>query len=206
PVTSAQSERFLELVADGWPIADAAWAAGRHRARFYDLRQADRAFDVAWRAAAVRGELVAERAARDTGGVARAHEDDFRTRNEADLAHGDGDRGSAASSSPSAASSADRGSRPGERGGAGAAPRPSLAPEKSERVAGSGNGSRVVARQRDVERKRAKFLELLCNGESVVRAAAGAKAGRRTVYDWRKADAEFAREWDDAWEQGADLL
>src|SRR5262249_30864904 len=79
-------------------------------------------------------------------------------------------------------------------------------PKNQKRVAGSGNGSRVVARQRDVERKRAKFLELLCNGESVVRAAAGAKVGRRTVYDWRKADAEFAREWDDAWEQGADLL
>src|SRR5262249_5521507 len=133
PVTSAQSERFLELVADGWPIADAAWAAGRHRARVYDLRQADRAFDVAWRAAAVRGELVAERAARDTGGVARAHEDDFRTRNEADLAHGDGDRGSAASSNPSAASSADRGSRPGERGSTVTLPSPSLEPEKSEK-------------------------------------------------------------------------
>jgi Homeodomain-like domain len=84
---------------------------------------------------------------------------------------------------------------------------PSLvAPEKSKRVAEVGNDSRAVARQGDVERKRARFLELLCDGESVVRAAAGAKVGRRTVYDWRNADAEFAREWDEAWEQGTDLL
>lgn len=29
---------------------------------------------------------------------------------------------------------------------------------------------------------------------------------RRSLYRWRHADPDFAREWDDAWEQGADLL
>jgi hypothetical protein len=83
-----------------------------------------------------------------------------------------------------------------------------VAPKKSKGVAEAGNASPVVqgARKLGVERKRKRFLEFLCAGEPVTRAAAGAGVGRRTVYDWRKADAEFAQAWDEAWEQGTDLL
>jgi hypothetical protein len=55
------------------------------------------------------------------------------------------------------------------------------------------------------DRRRAKFLELLRDGHPVTQAAEGAKIPRRTVYRWRHDDPDFAREWDEAWEQGSDL-
>lgn len=56
------------------------------------------------------------------------------------------------------------------------------------------------------ERKRARFLELLRDGQPVTRAAEGAKIPRRTLYYWRGEDEEFAQAWDAAYEQGTDYL
>ena len=54
--------------------------------------------------------------------------------------------------------------------------------------------------------KRAKFLAAIADGKSVSSAAKIADLARFTVYDWRKADAEFAKDWDDAIEAGTDKL
>src|SRR5438046_2635871 len=57
-----------------------------------------------------------------------------------------------------------------------------------------------------MERKRRKFLEHVADGLSIVKAAAAANVSRQTVYNWRRDDPEFARDWDDAYEAGTDLL
>jgi hypothetical protein len=61
-------------------------------------------------------------------------------------------------------------------------------------------------RQTVALRKRARFLELIRDGYSVRKACEELKIPRRTLYDHRNADPDFAQDWDDAWEQGADLL
>lgn len=55
-------------------------------------------------------------------------------------------------------------------------------------------------------RKKAKvaFLEYLRDGYSVTGAAVKAGVARRTVYDWRDEDEEFAQAWADAWESRGD--
>jgi transposase len=50
------------------------------------------------------------------------------------------------------------------------------------------------------------FLEALAEGFSVRAAAKTIGAGRRTVYDWRDADPEFKKRWDEAIEDGTDTL
>ncbi len=45
---------------------------------------------------------------------------------------------------------------------------------------------------------KAAFLASLMVGKSVKAAAEHTGVGRRTFYDWRDQDAEFARAWDDA--------
>ena len=58
----------------------------------------------------------------------------------------------------------------------------------------------------DRARARETFLEqfrLTCN---VSHAARSAGIGRRTVYDWREADPEFAAAWDEAEEEAIDAL
>lgn len=55
-------------------------------------------------------------------------------------------------------------------------------------------------------RKRKRFLELVRDGQSIKKAAAAANIPRNTVYRWRQEDPDFAHEWDEAWEQGADHL
>ena len=50
------------------------------------------------------------------------------------------------------------------------------------------------------------FLRALGEGLSVTQAAGRAGMSRRGVYHAREANAEFARAWDDAWEQGTDTL
>jgi hypothetical protein len=55
-------------------------------------------------------------------------------------------------------------------------------------------------------RKRKRFLELVRDGYSIVKASEAAGIPRKTVYRWRNADPDFAAEWDEAWEQGADVL
>lgn len=55
-------------------------------------------------------------------------------------------------------------------------------------------------------KKREAFLKCLAEGYSVSKAAAAAGVTRRTVYNWREADEDFARDWDAAIEAGTDLL
>jgi hypothetical protein len=56
------------------------------------------------------------------------------------------------------------------------------------------------------KKKRKMFHDALSEGYPVTQAAAKAGYSRRYVYDIRDANPEFAADWDDAWEQGADRL
>jgi hypothetical protein len=51
---------------------------------------------------------------------------------------------------------------------------------------------------------RVRFLDNLRKRPSVAFAAKAAGVGRRTVYEWRETDAEFAAQWDDAIEDALD--
>jgi hypothetical protein len=55
-------------------------------------------------------------------------------------------------------------------------------------------------------KKRASFLTAIGAGNSVTAACETAGLGRTAVYAWRADDAAFAAEWDDAADQGVDLL
>lgn len=50
------------------------------------------------------------------------------------------------------------------------------------------------------------FLEGLGHGLSISGAAKVAGVARSTVYEWRAADEAFAKAWDDALEEGSDIL
>jgi hypothetical protein len=74
-------------------------------------------------------------------------------------------------------------------------------------MATKATGDRHATRDvRTTQRARDVFLDALGNGLSATGAASAAGVGRRTVYDWRKADPEFAQAWDLAVESGTDLL
>lgn len=49
------------------------------------------------------------------------------------------------------------------------------------------------------------FLNQLRRGTSVTGAAIAAGYSRRSVYEYKEADPEFAKAWDDAWEAGGDV-
>ena len=55
-------------------------------------------------------------------------------------------------------------------------------------------------------KKRAAFLGALREGYSIYRACTEAKISRRSAYDWKEADEEFAKDWDAAVEAGTDAL
>jgi len=55
-------------------------------------------------------------------------------------------------------------------------------------------------------KKRQQFLKALSNGLWVGAAAASAGLGRTAVYAWRHDDAQFAAEWEDAFERGTDMF
>lgn len=55
-------------------------------------------------------------------------------------------------------------------------------------------------------KKRAVFLDALATGMSVSESANSAGVGLRTVYTWRKEDAEFAKDWAEAYAEGVDAL
>lgn len=55
-------------------------------------------------------------------------------------------------------------------------------------------------------RWRAVFLRTLAKTPSVTFACKSAGIPRRTAYDWREKDAEFAARWDDALNQSLDVL
>ena len=50
------------------------------------------------------------------------------------------------------------------------------------------------------------FLAGLEDGMTIAAASKAVGAGRRTMYDWREADTDFAAAWDDAYETGTDVL
>ena len=56
------------------------------------------------------------------------------------------------------------------------------------------------------DRAREIFLTTLRDTCNVSASARAAKMGRRTVYDWRDADPEFAAAWDEAEEEAVDDL
>jgi hypothetical protein len=56
------------------------------------------------------------------------------------------------------------------------------------------------------KKKDFEFFLSLAVGDSVSLACQRAQYARRTVYEWRKEDAEFAARWDSAVEEGTDSL
>jgi hypothetical protein len=54
--------------------------------------------------------------------------------------------------------------------------------------------------------KDAIFLEALRNGASISSAAKSAAYGRTSIYQWRKDNADFAAAWDEALDEGTDVL
>lgn len=56
------------------------------------------------------------------------------------------------------------------------------------------------------QKKEDAFLAALQVGQSVGAACMAAKLGRSAAYSWRREDQEFAKLWDDAVEQGTDIL
>lgn len=65
-----------------------------------------------------------------------------------------------------------------------------------------------MARGRTVRtpKKREQFLAELSLGKSVSAGARACAMSRQAAYEWRAADKEFARQWDEAIEEGTDLL
>jgi hypothetical protein len=55
-------------------------------------------------------------------------------------------------------------------------------------------------------KKSAEFLEALSQTCNITRSCEICGLPRRTVYDWRAADPEFAKAWEDALDKGADVL
>jgi hypothetical protein len=64
----------------------------------------------------------------------------------------------------------------------------------------------VANRTRRTPEKDLKFIECLAEGASVAAAAKAAGYGRQRLYEWREADPQLAAVWDDALEEGTDLL
>ncbi len=64
----------------------------------------------------------------------------------------------------------------------------------------------MAARIKRTDERKSRFLAMLAEGGSVAAAAKQAKIGRRTAYEWRAADPEFATAWDEAIEVGTDAL
>jgi hypothetical protein len=54
--------------------------------------------------------------------------------------------------------------------------------------------------------RRWMFLERLAESANVTESAKAASISRRTLYNWRAADADFAKAWDEANELGTDAL
>jgi hypothetical protein len=54
--------------------------------------------------------------------------------------------------------------------------------------------------------KEEEFLNELRGGNSVAAGCDAAGIGRRTAYDWRRDDPDFAQRWDEALEEGADRM
>ena len=66
-----------------------------------------------------------------------------------------------------------------------------------------GNSYRATERR---PRWKTVFLEPLVDTVNVTLACRRAGIARRTAYDWRETNAGFSRKWDDAIDEGVDLL
>ncbi len=64
----------------------------------------------------------------------------------------------------------------------------------------------MTKRSRRTDRRARTFLDALRRGSSVGAACAAAGIARQTAYAWRLADAAFKAAWDDAYEDGTDVL
>jgi hypothetical protein len=76
----------------------------------------------------------------------------------------------------------------------------------SSRRSRTGRTPRAHRNSRRSPEAEAKFLAALTGGKSIAAAARAAAIGRRTAYDWRDRDADFAARWDAAFEEGSDYL
>jgi Bacteriophage Sf6, terminase small subunit-like len=54
--------------------------------------------------------------------------------------------------------------------------------------------------------KRKAFLKVLAQGRSVAAAAKAAGMGRTAAFAWKRDDAQFAAEWEDAYDAGTDAF
>lgn len=59
---------------------------------------------------------------------------------------------------------------------------------------------------KDTPEAREKFLDGLRAGKTVKDAAAGAGVPRRTVVEWRLKDSDFKEQWEQAYDEGTDVL
>ncbi len=64
----------------------------------------------------------------------------------------------------------------------------------------------MANRTKFTAKKRETFLSMLAEGWSVTKACRAIGISRRCAYDHRSADADFAAEWDAAWEEGGDVI
>lgn len=59
---------------------------------------------------------------------------------------------------------------------------------------------------REIPKWEDKFIDLLISSGSVSLAARGSGVSRATVYNYRKSSAQFAARWDEALDEGLELL
>jgi hypothetical protein len=64
----------------------------------------------------------------------------------------------------------------------------------------------MANRTKQTDERVERFLTALSEGGSVTKAAEQAGIGRRTVYDWKATDPEFAALFEDAWQRGIAAL
>jgi hypothetical protein len=54
--------------------------------------------------------------------------------------------------------------------------------------------------------RKEKFIRALKGSSSITKACKASGVPRRTAYDWKAADKDFAQKWDDAYEEGTDVI
>ena len=66
--------------------------------------------------------------------------------------------------------------------------------------------TKKTGRRANPETVKARFLDLLTAGVTVIKAAEISGVARQTLYRWREADTEFAAQWAQAYTDGTDAL
>src|SRR5690606_30294263 len=77
---------------------------------------------------------------------------------------------------------------------------------KKPRVMPAHRGPRQARSPQQLALDKQAWLDAFLELGSVEQACLRAKVPRRTAYDWRSADDEFKRKWDEAWESWVDRL